>query len=868
VSPWTFGGAEPYFYFLIVSGVGAGLVLWAGRILLEWKFNFVNCSVFWWLAILIGIAAWQIVPLPRNVIAAISPNTTAYYDRLLPSEPETLKPDAEPDSSFAQAGRTFSFYTWVTTRALVELVVVLALFALVQNNVASIGFLRRLSFLAILNATALSVFAIIQFFSSKQDQIYWKYTIVSGQVFGPFVCRNHFPFYVDIVVGLSLGLLFSVISVATSNRSKSPEKFGGRPGKGALLQRIRQSFLRTLQLVFSHPAFLWISFSVTIMFAAIVLSSSRGGLLSISVSFLLLLVFRSRILPGVSGLPTLLVVAAVGATAFFAWLGPGRIDRHIAERWSGAVLADRLPLWRAAWPLVGEFPIIGTGYGTFQFAEPLHRDSESESLRRFTFEHAHNEYLEAVVEGGLLRLIASLAAIVAVFRLGFKNVQALTRQRDKYLVIGAMFAFTTVVVHSAGEFGLHLPAIVILTTVVTAVLSAPLVPVPVAASKVRRFRALVAMLPAVSAGILVLTGLGIARDSYRRYVGQYYRSGAVFAARAGAPVERQIKLLETVVQLSPTSAEAQEELGQKYIEAYDTALDAVDSVARVRAVASLWLLPAKYQGFSSFLAMSSQNAGLSVHEQLGRVRSEAELTRLYLEPAIQSFMTARNLCPLLIRPHLRIAAHRTEIASAEPQEAYLARAKWIADSEPEVWYTSGLFELAKGNDQQAWLEFHESLKRSARFLPDILAHAKAHLDADEVLTLILPVDPELYLSAASILFPDPTDDKRRDFLAKSLTRLKDLSNKLTTMGWMAKAHILLSIDKPADAVLAYREALSLDPSRTHCRMELAELLLSLNRTEEARRELIPLLTHEPSQMKAKALFESSLRSRTPGRDVR
>src|SRR5438046_3197271 len=79
-------------------------------------------------------------------------------------------------------------------------------FLVVRSTLGGSAALLRLSGLAFLNGTALAFFAILQFLSSSPNQIYWSIPI-PGMGFGPFICRNHFPFYVNICLGLSVGLL-------------------------------------------------------------------------------------------------------------------------------------------------------------------------------------------------------------------------------------------------------------------------------------------------------------------------------------------------------------------------------------------------------------------------------------------------------------------------------------------------------------------------------------------------------------------------------------------------------------------------------------------------------------------------------------
>src|SRR5262249_12821365 len=87
-------------------------------------------------------------------------------------------------------------------------------------------------------------------------------------------------------------------------------------------------------------------------------------------------------------------------------------------------------------------------------------------------DHAHNEYLEALVEGGVVRLLLSVAAVLFVCRLGWRALRRYRGRSTEGLVLGALLGFTAVVAHSAVDFGLHVPAVVALTAAVAAQVAA------------------------------------------------------------------------------------------------------------------------------------------------------------------------------------------------------------------------------------------------------------------------------------------------------------------------------------------------------------------------------------------------------------
>src|SRR5207244_3716274 len=70
-------------------------------------------------------------------------------------------------------------------------------------------------------------------------------------------------------------------------------------------------------------------------------------------------------------------------------------------------------------------------------------------------------------EGGVLRLLLSLLTIGVVLRYGYRATLTQDRQ-TACLAQGALVGFTTLVLHSFVDFGLHIPAIAILATAIAA----------------------------------------------------------------------------------------------------------------------------------------------------------------------------------------------------------------------------------------------------------------------------------------------------------------------------------------------------------------------------------------------------------------
>lgn len=139
--------------------------------------------------------------------------------------------------------------------------------------------------------------------------------------------------------------------------------------------------------------------------------------------------------------PVVLLVLAGGGVAAFAFA-----DR-LATRVSFSS-PDRTGATGAALDLVARTPLLGTGPGNGSFF--FDRGNEGARVMRYV----HNEYLQVLVELGVVGLLAALGVVAAV-------VIALWRGRGTPLWAGAAAAVVVVLVHSGFDFLWHLPAVLI-----------------------------------------------------------------------------------------------------------------------------------------------------------------------------------------------------------------------------------------------------------------------------------------------------------------------------------------------------------------------------------------------------------------------
>jgi O-antigen ligase len=234
-------------------------------------------------------------------------------------------------------------------------------------------------------AFLLALFAIFQFFSS-QGLIYW---IVQspGWTFGPYVNHNHYA-----------GLMEMVIPLAVASALPALRK---------------------------HPSAAVLGCVNLIPIASLLLSGSRGGFISLLVEVLLAAVLVFGWGPRHARQATALVggAAILAAALLFFWIAP----RHIAERLvtladhthpREAELRNRWIAARDSLRILRDHPGLGTGLGSFETVYPRYQSFASD----FRWDHAHNDYAEALAETGLAGGALILCALGMFFWLAFRGL--------------------------------------------------------------------------------------------------------------------------------------------------------------------------------------------------------------------------------------------------------------------------------------------------------------------------------------------------------------------------------------------------------------------------------------------------------------
>jgi O-antigen ligase len=209
---------------------------------------------------------------------------------------------------------------------------------------------------------------------------------------------------------------------------------------------------------------IWLVVAVCVMTLTVLLSASRSGLIGLTSAFVVSTVLMRR--RGESVVRrwvwfqfALLALVVLWFANFDVLLR--RLDDTITQGQDGR---GRLAIWRDTIRLVEDFPITGTGAGTYGRAINVYQTAEP----GYAIGEAHNHYLQLMAEGGAwLLLPAALAAGLFLMVTGRSLKQDFSAN---YLIrAGACAGMAGVLVQSIWETGLTIPANALLFAMLAAI---------------------------------------------------------------------------------------------------------------------------------------------------------------------------------------------------------------------------------------------------------------------------------------------------------------------------------------------------------------------------------------------------------------
>lgn len=417
------------------------------------------CAVFLLCAVAAG--GWQ---LDRTLMIGALCIAAGVGLQLVPLSPDTLRSISPAGLRFTEqqnvgyilqsmvgpVSQPLSIVPASTWRFLAFFGALCALFAgvLSLRRAAS---LRFVPLTVIVVGTTLAVIGIIQrgMGSNLMYGVWAPETATS--VFGPFVNRNHFATWMLMALPIAMAQFAAQLTGIAHDLGP------------------RATFAERLSTPRAGAALLT-AFACFLMSVALLMTGSRSGLggfvVIASVGIWLYVRHRKSLR---AALPAIALMAGLAGAAI-AWIGWTPIVNRISEmpgtRWSG-----RLDAWTEAGRILHDFWLTGSGLNTYGSAMLQYHDPNV----RLYFRAAHNDYLQALCDGGVL---VGLPLLVIVGIIAVRIARAATspidnRSVEKWARYGAVTGLMAVACQELVDFGLQTPANAVVFTVLAAYVSLP-----------------------------------------------------------------------------------------------------------------------------------------------------------------------------------------------------------------------------------------------------------------------------------------------------------------------------------------------------------------------------------------------------------
>lgn len=324
--------------------------------------------------------------------------------------------------------------------AIYESLLVILICPLVLLLVDSRYRVRQLLWVCVAITTVLAVLAGISAMDGS-DALSNRITAArNGVATGSFINRNHFANYLMLALSAGIGLLISLQS---------------RGGQSGWRSKLRYWVMALLGEKARLRVFL------ALMVIALVLTHSRMGNTAFFVGLLVAGVSTLLLMRGRKTSISVLVISLLVIDIFLVgtWFGVEKVVQRIqdtvvvSESNIPSTEQNRLDADKESLVLFKQVAATGTGGGSYYTAFPMTRSPD----QKF-FHHAHNDYLEFLVEYGVIGFVFLLLFVSYIL---FSALRSLKTRRDP-LALGVSFAALMALVgmglHATVDFSLQIPA--------------------------------------------------------------------------------------------------------------------------------------------------------------------------------------------------------------------------------------------------------------------------------------------------------------------------------------------------------------------------------------------------------------------------
>jgi O-antigen ligase/tetratricopeptide (TPR) repeat protein len=785
--PFALGAVEAWSELVVTAAAAVLAMGLAVRAVLDrtfrpgWTWAYVPLALF----LLLGML--QLVPLPPSVAEALSPPTSTLRKELLGA-------DATISNS-----TPISLYTLATAHGLRMVLIGVTVFITVASVFSTPVQIKRLLWWVLAVGCAQAILALVQIFTFA-DQIHWSIETPTGRVTsGSFFNYSNFSQFMNLSIGAGVALLLVRL----------------------LEERRGAVSLTALQ---THGGLM---VALVVCAVSVFTSMSRMGAISLLAAaavigtalFLRGTLSRRGWMLAMAPIGTLAVVLAFAFDAVYERIASLQHETGFADRWE--LTKGVLRAWR-------EFPVWGSGLGTHEFAFPMFDPTAAPIIA----EHADNDYAQLLEETGVVG-----AALVGVFLLTILGLLIKLCRRGRTplsaAAFGLAFGMLAVALHSATDFGQHLPAVFCLSAVTCGLIvqlarwerASAGEKSPLDRPMLRRAAG------GAAAVIVALVGAWALRGAWNAYRGEAWRGAALaFDQRAQQSVE---------------AGASDEQVDEDYADLLAASEEAVKSESG-NVVYGYWLNMYRWQS-------AIRDAETSTGERV----LPAEALPAVAEIA-DSLTAVRRLCPTYGPPYALEGQLRLTALQEERGRELIRTGVRLAPYDPPACMTAGEIAAKEGRAEEAEALLNRAVKLQPGYFPEAAALLMVQLDRPDLAETMAGDDyarlSELAAISGTTANYSMLKEKYRD-AAETALRKQAAAADATPPELAAHAAIEARDGRHDAAIALYRRALGADYKQVQWRMALARSLVAKGRPEEALHEAQICLRLRPEYFEAKQLID-------------
>ncbi len=366
--------------------------------------------VYLWLAFVV-FSALQIIPLPNFIVALLSPTSFDLYYR---AAADYYYLSVDPSQSTISFIKLLSFF---------------CLLVCVLSLVNSENRIRMLLLTIMASGTFQALYGIFEISFGFSNSLVFGLP-VGGEATGSFVYKNHFANFLMLSLAAGVGLLVTLLEKANM---KAP-------------QDSIDSFATTL-LTSKNT----IRICMLIMVIALVMTGSRMGNAAFFIPMALVGAVALVLIKNRSHSLSVMVLSVFIINLFIvsAYFGLARVKERLVQ--TPITQETRDHVIHDAYPIIADFPLFGSGGGSFYSTFPSYQVSE---LGVF-YDHLHNDYLQFLMEYGILG--SFILFTIFVFCI-YKALRAMHTRRNSIFKGGAfacLMVFLGMGLHITVDFPLQ-----------------------------------------------------------------------------------------------------------------------------------------------------------------------------------------------------------------------------------------------------------------------------------------------------------------------------------------------------------------------------------------------------------------------------